>query len=943
MVEENLNEVCVCGHKKSEHAEYIDNTLASTSYVPERRQCLHPEIKGGVSCYDCSCPYFRPAEEKSVVKENDTTVSSLHALLKWIGENDVKVALSRTGPDTRLVDADEVTGKLQDILSGFSMGTNELKRWQELTMLLPHNFEECNSPPWTQIEDYIRGLKELCEANQGVIEKLESWKGVLNQVPRSFEEEGRPPWCQVTDYIHHLEEQVKKLKKVNEYLAKQDAAANATVAKHKLHPIGDEYSANTVARYVASLERVLDDTRKEVADLLREEKGSVRRTSEADAMLLSELEQLHCIDKTARVVYEQLEQHAKSGKVLRTPKGVGHDAWEQFGIALFDGEGKKLDCGCRGECKGHQPEGPPAFEENQDEDWDRKKIDGKEAEELRSGIEKVIRDWTCEVPEALDVLSELQKLLDNVDARDSLHYLAKKANKQVDQDSPQKPVASLSAELQRVLNCYSAENGSDTPDFILAKYVLGALAVFDAATNDRTKWYGKEPMERGPRMPDNITGDLYAPCATCGKRIATGHSVHWNGKRFCQGTDCYDKYRAAEKEPSPQKPEHKLIQKALSAARVIRRYHPGHAIREETLKGFLEAAEEYEADLKKQEEKSCETCGKPKDKPDDELAPCGLPCTGFDLWEAKKPDIPLTSAVVFRVYANHGVCDSYEPNDMVIKGWLEHSEESTARNPNADKPIQWRESATDFVTDMKEVIPEHKLWAVEDELKRVAPRPSDFVNELELFREAVDRVRIVALGAANLLKDRKDPYDQGRQATWVQIEQNLKAVLAGHRPHVPKCGACSIEADIGTEEVPHPVDARLHACMDFEKQADTPSMTSECQECGRLYAHSLNGRLPNCPDCNAYHWRRPPLGIRQNHVPEKKESTFIEGSVAEAHRDSQMTRNVHRKNCLDGEHEPDEGFGFFQQRVWVDLEQKESFMRTVRRCKHCGCLYVEES
>jgi len=441
-------------------------------------------------------------------------------------------------------------------------------------------------------------------------------------------------------------------------------------------------------------------------------------------------------------------------------------------------------------------------------------------------------------------------------------------------------------------------------------------------------------------------------------------------------------------EPSPQKPEHKLIQKALNWVFLHRNVTRGRAAEE-----LQQAAEEYESarergetepllqkvSLRKdvernkklfeeKQEKSCETCGKPKDKPDDELAPCGLPCTGFDLWEAKKPDIPLTSAVVFRghtcgrclrwdesgpesycsvhrrvVYANHGVCDSYEPNDMVIKGWLEHSEESTARNPNADKPIQWRESATDFVTDMKEVIPEHKLWAVEDELKRVAPRPSDFVNELELFREAVDRVRIVALGAANLLKDRKDPYDQGRQATWVQIEQNLKAVLAGHRPHVPKCGACSIEADIGTEEVPHPVDARLHACMDFEKQADTPSMTSECQECGRLYAHSLNGRLPNCPDCNAYHWRRPPLGIRQNHVPEKKESTFIEGSVAEAHRDSQMTRNVHRKNCLDGEHEPDEGFGFFQQRVWVDLEQKESFMRTVRRCKHCGCLYVEES
>lgn len=30
--------------------------------------------------------------------------------------------------------------------------------------------------------------------------------------------------------------------------------------------------------------------------------------------------------------------------------------------------------------------------------------------------------------------------------------------------------------------------------------------------------------------------------------------------------------------------------------------------------------------------KSCENCGRAKDEPDHELAPCGLPCTEFDLW-----------------------------------------------------------------------------------------------------------------------------------------------------------------------------------------------------------------------------------------------------------------------------------------------------------------------
>lgn len=97
--------------------------------------------------------------------------------------------------------------------------------------------------------------------------------------------------------------------------------------------------------------------------------------------------------------------------------------------------------------------------------------------------------------------------------------------------------------------------------------------------------------------------------------------------------------------------------------------------------------------------------------------------------------------------------------------------------------------------------------------------PSSASNELELFREAVDRLRIVALGAFNLLKDEQDPYDQGKREVWANVEQKLAAVLKGHRPYVPKCGACSIEADIGTEEVPHPIDRRLHTCVEQEDES----------------------------------------------------------------------------------------------------------------------------
>lgn len=50
----------------------------------------------------------------------------------------------------------------------------------------------------------------------------------------------------------------------------------------------------------------------------------------------------------------------------------------------------------------------------------------------------------------------------------------------------------LRTELAALLNKHSAENGSDTPDFVLAQFLLNCLHAFDVAVADRTRWYGKE-------------------------------------------------------------------------------------------------------------------------------------------------------------------------------------------------------------------------------------------------------------------------------------------------------------------------------------------------------------------------------------------------------------------------------------------------------------------
>lgn len=46
-------------------------------------------------------------------------------------------------------------------------------------------------------------------------------------------------------------------------------------------------------------------------------------------------------------------------------------------------------------------------------------------------------------------------------------------------------------DLAGVINRYSRENGSDTPDFILGNYLAACLAAWDAGVVAREKWYGR--------------------------------------------------------------------------------------------------------------------------------------------------------------------------------------------------------------------------------------------------------------------------------------------------------------------------------------------------------------------------------------------------------------------------------------------------------------------
>lgn len=57
-------------------------------------------------------------------------------------------------------------------------------------------------------------------------------------------------------------------------------------------------------------------------------------------------------------------------------------------------------------------------------------------------------------------------------------------------------------ELERLINKYSIESGSDTPDFILADYLVGCLDAYNEAVKSREKWYGREKKELSVGLSD---------------------------------------------------------------------------------------------------------------------------------------------------------------------------------------------------------------------------------------------------------------------------------------------------------------------------------------------------------------------------------------------------------------------------------------------------------
>lgn len=64
----------------------------------------------------------------------------------------------------------------------------------------------------------------------------------------------------------------------------------------------------------------------------------------------------------------------------------------------------------------------------------------------------------------------------------------------------------LESEVTVALNRFSAENPSNTPDWILAQYLLACLAAWNIGVQQRETWYGRNAQPRGGSDPTPTIG-----------------------------------------------------------------------------------------------------------------------------------------------------------------------------------------------------------------------------------------------------------------------------------------------------------------------------------------------------------------------------------------------------------------------------------------------------
>jgi hypothetical protein len=115
----------------------------------------------------------------------------------------------------------------------------------------------------------------------------------------------------------------------------------------------------------------------------------------------------------------------------------------------------------------------------------------------------------------------------------------------------------LRRDLAEVLNRHSREAGSNTPDFILARYLIGCLEAFERAVNARDGWYFGNQLPFIPARPaDDAPSDRH-PNPVSG--VVYPSSPNWlrSDTRHLRAVESTPDVATFEEQP-PAQPERKL-------------------------------------------------------------------------------------------------------------------------------------------------------------------------------------------------------------------------------------------------------------------------------------------------------------------------------------------------------------------------------------------------
>jgi len=137
--------------------------------------------------------------------------------------------------------------------------------------------------------------------------------------------------------------------------------------------------------------------------------------------------------------------------------------------------------------------------------------------------------WQIEITDdVLTALEERAKVYadDNEFTANATLALIKAYRKMRDSFGPEAespaPATTLRREIANVLNRFSAENGSNTPDHLLTEFIFGCLSAWNATTLARDRWYGVRlapghsdvSMKAADHEPDCEMVTLHQSC-TC--------------------------------------------------------------------------------------------------------------------------------------------------------------------------------------------------------------------------------------------------------------------------------------------------------------------------------------------------------------------------------------------------------------------------------------------